>query len=278
MKLLEIKIDSFKKILFFIISLIISFGLFYIDIKLQTYDITLLLPYIILVSFTTLFIGNKTGLFFSILTLLMWFSSKTNLFTTLSLIIYINLMIKSIFVFLQYLLIIYIKKLYFKVEALSLLDELTGLNNRRGFFHLTQYEIIKKKRTKEIISLLFIDIDNFKKINDMKGHKEGDKVLKELSEVIKKTTRTLDISARVGGDEFCVFLPNVDQNIIKKIAKRIIEGFDGSSIRNQWPTSLSIGGFTAKNNIELEELIKRSDDLMYKAKKGGKNRIEYDSL
>jgi diguanylate cyclase (GGDEF)-like protein len=125
---------------------------------------------------------------------------------------------------------------------------------------------------------MFMDIDNFKTENDNKGHKEGDKILQELSDVIKKSTRNIDIAARFGGDEFCVLLPDVDKNETDIIANRIIDHFHQSCSCNSWDISLSVGVITTDKQFPLEELIKRSDALMYKAKKGGKNRIEHDSI
>ena len=253
-------------------------GIFYINIKYLPDDINLLLPYILLIYFCTFLIGNKAGLFISILSIVFWFFAKTNLFSSLSLDNYINLLIKSIFVFLQYLFIVYVKKLYNEVKSLSLVDDLTGLYNRRGFNLLAQHETSKINRKKENISLMFIDIDNFKTENDNRGHKEGDKILKELSHVIKNTTRNIDIAARFGGDEFCVLLPDVDKNETDIIANRIIDHFHQSCVRSSWDISISIGIITTDKQFILEELVKRSDELMYKAKKGGKNRIAHDSI
>lgn len=267
-----------KKYKAFIFTLILSLFcvIFYIDFKILFNEITLLLPYILLLSLSTLIHENKTGLFFLFLTIIFWFISKTKLFSNLSLVIYLNLIIKSTFIILQYLLILYIKKLYYEVEELSLVDELTGLKNRRGFYILAQYELNNINRKNKFISALFIDIDNFKTVNDTKGHKEGDKILKELSRVIINSTRNIDICTRFGGDEFCVLLPEVNQKESKEIVKRINDNFNESCIHNLWAVSLSTGVFSTKKKIELEELIKRSDVLMYKAKNSGKGKIAYE--
>lgn len=266
------------RVVFFAILLVIFSMVFYIDINYLSSGITLLLPYVLLVSLGVLLIGNIPSLVFVILTISFWFISKKTSVPDQMASIYTDLSIKSIFIILQYFLIIYIKKLYRVAESLSLIDDLTGLNNRRGFYTLGQYEIMNLKRNNNNLSILYLDIDNFKSENDSLGHKEGDKILKVLSDVIKRTTRNLDISARIGGDEFCVLLPNTDRHMAKSITKRITDEFSQICSTNSWRTTLSIGVLTTRKIMNLDLLIKKSDDLMYKAKEKGKNKVEYGEL
>lgn len=264
--------------IFFVIFLIIFSFVFYIDINYLSSGITLLLPYVLLVSLSVLLIGNIPSLFFAVLTISFWFISKKSYIPDLQASIYIDLSIKSIFIILQYFLIIYIKKLYRVAESLSLIDDLTGLNNRRGFYTLGQYEILNLKRNSNTLSVLYLDIDNFKNENDSLGHKEGDRILKALSDVIKRTTRNLDISARIGGDEFCILLPNTDRHMVRLIAKRITEEFNQICSTNSWRTTLSMGALITKKIMNLDILINKSDNLMYRAKDKGKNKIEYEEI
>lgn len=107
------------------------------------------------------------------------------------------------------------------------------------------------------------------------GHTEGDKILKELALSIRMSLRKGDIAARLGGDEFCLLLPNVNEEGSKTISRRIKNKFHNACIKSNWPTTLSIGIINTDKEISLEDLIKKGDVLMYKAKLEGKNKIEY---
>ncbi|MFH0918968.1 MAG: GGDEF domain-containing protein [Fibrobacterota bacterium] len=276
MNWVKIKLSSKHKTLFFIISLLLLSAVFFVDIKLLPPDLILLLPYIIIISFATFFIGDAAGLLLSAISVVFWFLSKTGLLATFTQSLIVNTVIKTIFITIQFMLVRYIKIIYSKIEELSIIDVLTELNNRRGFDFLARYELKQIARKGEYVSLASMDIDNFKKVNDTRGHAEGDRVLKALAAAIKTTTRNIDVSARLGGDEFCVLFPNADSTEMKNIISRMVDSFRRSSEAFTWNVSLSVGVFTTKAEIELEALLKSGDRLMYKAKAGGKNRIEYD--
>ncbi len=265
---------------FILLSVVVTlFGvIYYYEMVMHASDVSVLLPSILLISFTTFFIGNTQGFVFLVLTIVFWFSSNIHSFFENPSLNFVNQLVKSLFMILQYSLILYIKKIFVKTEELALVDDLTGINNRRGFFLLAQHELRRLHRKDEAVCVAFIDIDNFKQMNDTKGHKEGDRILKELSSVIQSSTRTGDICGRIGGDEFCVLFSNVSPNTAEDISCRMNEHFKQKCENNQWTTSLSIGVITTKKEVELEELLKRSDSLMYKAKKTGKNKVEYDNL
>lgn len=278
MNLLKWRLARRLKIVLFIASLGFSLVVFYADLKLIPDEITLLLPYILIISITTFLIGDKTGLFFSIITIAFWFTAKTEFFVKVSIASDINLVIKSGFIFLQYVLIRYVKKLFAEVESLSLVDELTGLHNRRGFYVLGNHEISKLNRSNQAAALLFIDIDNFKRENDSKGHREGDKILTMFATIMKDSVRHGDIVGRVGGDEFCVLLVGSTKIETLSIGRRLIEQFNAACGAQGWKCSLSIGACLTSKELYLPELISRGDELMYLAKKAGKNQVEYREL
>lgn len=241
-------------------------------------DVSVLLSSILLISFTTFFIGNTEGFVFLILTIVFWFVSNIHSFIENPSAIFLNQLPKPLFMILQYCLILYIKKIFVRIEELALVDDLTGINNRRGFCLLAEHELRRLHRKDEAVCVAFIDIDNFKQMNDTKGHKEGDKILIELSSVIQSSTRCSDVCGRIGGDEFCVLFSNVYPAAVQDIACRMNEHFKQKCANNHWTTSLSIGVLTTKKEVELDELLRRSDSLMYKAKNTGKNKIEFDNL
>jgi diguanylate cyclase (GGDEF)-like protein len=165
-----------------------------------------------------------------------------------------------------------------RIAIFARTDDLTGLVNRRHF--LIQGETIFEENKKNQIStvLLFIDIDNFKTINDSYGHKMGDEVLKHYANHIKVITKKTDICCRYGGDEFIILLPNASLEDGIKIGKKIV--YDVPSLElspeiTNLTLSSSIGIFygTPKGNETLAEYIIKSDDAMYGAKRNGRNQI-----
>jgi len=154
--------------------------------------------------------------------------------------------------------------------ALSLIDELTGLYNRRRFFVLTEQYLKLSVRTKKGLLLLFIDMDNLKWINDHHGHNEGDQALINLANILKKTFRESDIIARIGGDEFVVLSESTDENG-ETVLTRLYENIkDYNAKRSQrYTLSISVGTtqFDPKYPISIDELLFKADALMYAQKR-----------
>lgn len=150
-----------------------------------------------------------------------------------------------------------------QLEELSRTDSLTSLLNPRAFREALQRELKVSIRNKTPLSLIFIDVDKFKQINDNQGHHMGDKILIDISKCLKTTIRETDISARYGGDEFCLILPDCDQENAKLLAERLIE-----TARTVIPTSLSLGIATTGPDFycDLETLLRKADDQMYFSK------------
>ncbi|MGA2519039.1 MAG: diguanylate cyclase [Thermodesulfobacteriota bacterium] len=153
--------------------------------------------------------------------------------------------------------------------ALSLTDELTGLCNRRRFFILTEQYLKVAIRTKKRPLLLFIDMDDLKGINDRYGHNEGDQVLIDLANILKRTFRKSDIIARIGGDEFVVLLESTDENS-ETLMTRLHENVkDYNAQRSQGILSISLGTtqFDPESPISIDELLSKADTLMYAQKR-----------
>lgn len=269
---------KYFQICLFSVSLLLFPVILYADIFFLSEKAFLVLPYVLIMSVNAFFIGRSAGLFFSVLSVFFLVISRVFLYAHLSFIIYADIMIKSIFIFIQLWLILLIKKLYARVESLSLTDQLTGLYNSRGFEFLAEYEIRANVRRSEIFSTVFMDVDNFKEVNDTKGHPEGDKVLCSLGTAIKESIRKTDIPARLGGDEFSIMLPSTSIERISEIIDRISKRFRDVCIENGWKTTLSIGVISTDKEISVPELIEKTDVLMYKAKSSGKGKIEYDII
>ena len=154
--------------------------------------------------------------------------------------------------------------------ALSLIDELTGLYNRRRFFVLTDQYLKLSVRTKKRLLLLFIDMDNLKWINDHHGHNEGDQALIDLANILKKTFRESDIIARIGGDEFVVLSESTDENgeIVLTRLHENIKDYNAKRSR-RYTLSISVGTtqFDPKYPVSIDELLSKADALMYAQKR-----------
>ena len=155
--------------------------------------------------------------------------------------------------------------------ALSAIDPLTGLPNRRRL----EEEFVRRERK---ISLMAVDIDHFKRVNDIHGHAAGDKVLRIAAQVIRAAVRDSDIPARVGGEEFAVLLPNADINIARDVAERLrrtfAQTFFGEGVGQ---LTISIGVATMRRGESPEECLVRADTCLYAAKRNGRDRIVVDS-
>ncbi|MCC3861399.1 diguanylate cyclase domain-containing protein [Pseudemcibacter aquimaris] len=169
-------------------------------------------------------------------------------------------------------------KNYEKLEKLSNTDELTQLFNRRAFTEKVKKRLIIQKRNKHTCALMYIDLDNFKQANDTYGHAVGDDVLVMLSDIMKQNTRTEDLCCRMGGDEFAIWLENVDAENANAQATRILE--NALSMReiapnDEKPLSLSIGITLSLPDHEhsLDELMEKADNALYDVKKNGKSGI-----
>jgi diguanylate cyclase (GGDEF)-like protein len=159
-------------------------------------------------------------------------------------------------------------------EAAARVDFLTGLNNRRAFAELAGHEVERARRYGRPIALAFIDLDRFKDVNDTLGHAGGDQVLGVVGTVIRSRVRATDLSARVGGDEFAVLLPETDpvaaEAALHNLRSRLLEAMRS----NSWPVTFSIGLVVYERAPEaVEDLMREADQLMYGAKRNGGDAI-----
>ncbi len=169
---------------------------------------------------------------------------------------------------------------YHYLRALSLTDELTGLYNKRFFKKQLKIEISRAKRTGQPFCLMFIDLDNFKSVNDTFGHVKGDEFLINLSFQICRKIRPTDFACRYGGDEFVIIMPatyltdgiSIAQrwhDLIKRVASEM------ELVDLNVSSSIGIDEFDISSTFTAEEFLEKVDKELYKAKKTGKNKISY---
>jgi len=153
-------------------------------------------------------------------------------------------------------------------------DNLTNLLNSRSFYFKLAGELLRSSRNRQVLSLAYLDIDDFKLINDSQGHAEGDKLLIEVAVCLQNSLRVTDTVARLGGDEFVCLLPETQQPEAKVAISAVAKELNKRMIDNKWSVSFSIGLVTFETIPKTsKEAIKISDELMYLAKKSGKNNI-----
>lgn len=165
--------------------------------------------------------------------------------------------------------VVFYSDLIMKFVEYSFKDELTGLNNRRFLD-----TIIKRySHSQEKIGVIFIDLDNFKQLNDTYGHKEGDIVLSQMGEKIVRSVRELDFAFRYGGDEFLVFLFDCTKEILRNVSQRIFDKLSAIRIHDK-NISISMGAVLYPDHCQdLDECIKKADKIMFQAKENGKNGV-----
>jgi len=160
---------------------------------------------------------------------------------------------------------------YFEdAQQCAITDLLTGLYNKAFFLEAVKTEISRGRRNQKPLSLILFDFDNFKELNDTKGHVEGDRILKEIGMLLKEQVRSMDIACRYGGEEFTVILPETSQDAAFSIAERLRKSVEAAF---SGLTTVSLGVVTCMNSsIDENTMIKHADAALYKAKSLGKNR------
>lgn len=146
-------------------------------------------------------------------------------------------------------------------------DGLTGLLNQHTFYKELKRELFRAGRLNHCIVLIYFDLDGFKNLNDSKGHKAGDEVLKSVANSMKKVTRKNEISARYGGDEFCIILSAKSLDDGKTVSKRLCDEIKASTKGSGITCSIGLAVSTPEHSLDMNSLVKAADKAMYEAKK-----------
>jgi diguanylate cyclase (GGDEF)-like protein len=174
-------------------------------------------------------------------------------------------------------LLIRLRSAFLHQKTLARTDYLTGVANSRHFFETAQNEINRVRRYKRPLTLAYLDVDDFKSVNDEYGHGVGDRVLKTVCTGVKRNLRETDMFARLGGDEFAILLPETDRSAAEVVIQKMREGLLAEMCDNGWCVTFSIGVVTCVDPPpSVAEVVKWGDDLAYQAKRSGKNTVKYD--
>jgi diguanylate cyclase (GGDEF)-like protein len=169
-----------------------------------------------------------------------------------------------------------VRQLLLNERQMSRTDALTHAINSRAFREMAEAEISRSERYGYPLTLAYLDLDNFKAINDTLGHSVGDMLLRTVADTIRDNSRKADILARIGGDEFVLLLPATDQQAARVAIAKIQRGVMNAMRKNDWPVSLSIGVLTcARTFPTIDEMMRKADLLMYSVKSSSKSGADF---
>jgi diguanylate cyclase (GGDEF)-like protein len=242
------------------------------------FDLAFSFFYIIPVAISSWGIGGKTGLFFSFVSAATWFLSNWFAGETVSsaFLASWNTAIRlGFFVVISILLDNLRDALKFE-KNLARTDPLTSVLNRRAFYELAGRKIVLGQRVRRPFSVIYMDLDNFKQVNDQLGHSMGDEVLKTVADVMRLQIRIDDLIARLGGDEFVIWLTDADADSAKRITSRLQKVLLEEMQARHLGVTFSIGVITFLQVPEsIDKIIGLTDDLMYNIKGTGKDAVNY---
>ncbi len=167
-----------------------------------------------------------------------------------------------------------------KLSRLVSTDTLSGLHNYRYFTEAINQEMERSKRTGQPTTLIMLDADHFKRVNDQWGHEVGNQALQLIAQCIKNNVRKLDIACRYGGEEFAVILPSTDLGTAISVAERIRQAIENTSLvlekeELKLSASLGLSTYLYNHNDSWHKLVENADKELYKAKQNGRNQVSY---
>ncbi len=262
---------AFKRSTVFIVGLLavaVVAGLDY-----ATRDLSVVIFYLVPIAFSVWYGGGWIGAIISAASVAAWHFSNLA-WTQIS---YSNIAEKLLFFLFTTAVLSKLKHSLALSYRLSRTDPLTGLLNRLSFYELLSLEIKLSRRYAHPVTLLYLDADNFKAVNDLQGHQTGDRVLRIIGSTLRETLRSTDLVARIGGDEFCVFLPETDAERAAAVCSVLHEKLNQELARGGWAVTVSIGMATFLHPPRnVDEVIYQSDKLMLGVKKRGKNAVQHE--
>jgi diguanylate cyclase (GGDEF)-like protein len=245
------------------------------------YELSFSVFYLGPVALATWYGSRRLGVFISVLSSAVWLAvdlSDGHVYSYQAIAIWNGLVRLAFFLIIARLLSALRRRLA-EERLLARTDGLTGALNSRAFVERLQFSLALSGRDGKPMTLAYVDLDDFKRINDLYGHGAGDTVLKSVAKTLMDTTRRTDAVARLGGDEFALLLPNTDlagaQSVISKLGQSLRE----KMVKGGPPVTCSIGAVTfSKPPVSADEALKAADGVMYKVKREGKNAVAFHIL
>lgn len=229
--------------------------------------------YLVPVSFFSWFIGKRVGLAVAILSVVSSFVVRVR--DAPNGVAYWDALILSTLYIAATLMIVQLKRLYERERDLSRVDPLTRIGNRRALFEAASQARSLAERTQAPLSVCYVDVDNFKWVNDQLGHTTGDQVLALTATTLARALRPSDVVARVGGDEFAVLLPGMHQNDAARIMRRAAEQLQSAMEQHGWRVTFSIGISSFHPPLaSVLEMLAEADKAMYVEKKKRRQHLD----
>lgn len=245
---------------------------------LTGFEISFSIFYLLPVMLTTWYVGMPAGIVLAVISAIVWLlvDLEGHVYSH-SAIPYWNMTVRFGFFLISLIILSRLKSAYEREKTLSTLDPLTGLLNSRAFQERANAEIERARRYSHPFTVAYIDLDNFKTVNDRFGHSTGNTVLRTVANTASGNVRATDIVARLGGDEFALLFPETGEDSARTALDKISSLVSVSLEKNGWPVTLSIGAVTFRKPPDsVDRMLKTADALMYAAKHDGKSRIRHE--
>jgi len=234
--------------------------------------------YIIPIMLAAWYGGKRAGYLAAIIAAGIWFCADLaagNQYSTLLIPVW-NSLVRLVFFLVILWLLLFVREKLALEESLADTDPLTGLSNRRFFQEQLEREYARNYRYPEPFTIAYIDLDNFKYINDTMGHDVGDMLLQNVAQTLLTEVRSADFISRLGGDEFAILFPVLDKSSALLVLVKLQSKLLNTMQEYNWPVTFSIGAVTFSVAMDSSrEMIKLVDDLMYEVKRSGKNNIRH---
>jgi len=243
-------------------------------------DLGFSLFYLAPIAFVTWIVGRDAGTVIAAISALTWFIAELNKDAADHFAIALwNAIVRLGIFWIVTTLLSSLQDAYELESRLARTDALTGITNWRSFQEMLTLEIQRAQRYPYPITLAYLDIDNFKQVNDQQGHNRGDQLLKGVAQKLGKGIRNTDIVARIGGDEFIVMMPHTNRDQAEQVLPRVHRDLLSFIEKYNFPVGFSIGVITFENpSTSVDDMVSVADSVMYQAKQNGKNRIVYQVL
>jgi diguanylate cyclase (GGDEF)-like protein len=242
------------------------------------YELSFSLFYVLPIVLVTWLLERWSGLIAAFASALVWLwaDMATGHVYSHPLIPFWNTLIRLAFFVIITILLFKLRKAMEHEQALARTDDLTGAFNSRHFFAVAQAELERQRRYGRPFTVVYIDLDDFKTVNDQLGHAAGDRVLRCIVDYAHGHLRALDVFARLGGDEFAALLPETDATAARVVVAKLRDGLLDECCKTKVPVTVSMGALTCNAApATTDEMVRLADDLMYAVKRAGKNGVSY---
>lgn len=272
--------DNRSPLFWTLVGTALTLVLGYVD-YVTGYELSFALFYLIPVCLVAWYSGRQLGLVISMLGAVVWLTADVASGHTYAnpLLHVWNMLIRLGFFVVVTLLLAALRAAHDAEQRFARTDFLTGLYNARNFHEIADAELGRARRYGGPISIAYLDVDNFKQVNDRFGHNTGDDVLSAVGKQLAATLRRSDVVARMGGDEFVMLLPQTNAEAAQLAIAKVHAALDAEMKLHGWPITFSIGVVSFTTPVEsLSEVIRAADRLMYAVKAEGKGGVRHAAL